>query len=228
MLTRLPRWLFTLLLIAHVALLSACERAQSDVVDWRATVARQRAADSAEPSPHAAPAAPLHAVTIHEPASLTSIATELRDANDASVGIGCPTCHSLDDVIRGPQTDAADAGGPHVGLVFRHGDNTCASCHDPVDPTRLHLAAGEAVPMSEAMRLCAQCHGPQFRDYTRGSHGGMRGHWDLTRGPRQRNHCIDCHDAHAPSYPRFRPMPPPNDRFPPATPHEAAPAAEHP
>lgn len=218
-LKRPSRRLSTPIVLALVVLVSACGRPEDGVVDWRATAARQRrmASTTERPSEEDAQA---HAITIHQPASLTSIPSEVRDANDASVGIGCQTCHSLADVIRGPQTDAADAGGPHAGLVFRHGTNLCASCHDPADPTRLHLATGEPVPMTEAMRLCAQCHGPQFRDYTRGSHGGMRGYWDLTRGPRQRNHCIDCHDAHAPAYPHFRPMPRPNDRFPPATPGE--------
>lgn len=206
-----------------MTVLFACERAEDEVVDWRATVARQRNEASVEPSAHPAETSPsVHAVTIHEPASLTSIPSDVRDANDASVGIGCQTCHSLPHLVDAPRADAS-VGGPHAGLVFRHGTNACASCHDPADPTRLHLATGESVPMTEAMRLCAQCHGPQYRDYTRGAHGGMRGHWDLTRGPRQRNHCVDCHDAHAPAYPQFRPMPPPNDRFPPATP-----GVEHP
>ena len=74
--------------------------------------------------------------------------------------------------------------------------------------------------MREAMQLCAQCHGPQTRDYRRGSHGGMQGYWDLSRGDRVRNHCVDCHDPHAPAFPRFTPLPPPRDRFPPAPPSE--------
>lgn len=215
-----------LLLLGSAVLVCACRHGGDETVDWRAGAARQRREGTAEiPSTGAeAPlsARTLYAVTIHAPPSLTSLASGARDSNDAGVGIGCGVCHSLPDVIRGPQTDAAGAGGPHTGLVFRHGANACASCHDPAEATRLRLATGEPVPMSEAIRLCAQCHGPQYRDYTRGSHGGMRGHWDLTRGPRQRNHCIDCHDAHAPAFPRFRPMPAPNDRFPPATP-----GAEH-
>jgi formate-dependent nitrite reductase cytochrome c552 subunit len=65
----------------------------------------------------------------------------------------------------------------------------------------------------EAMRLCAQCHGPQYRDYKRGSHGGMTGHWDLSRGERTRNNCVDCHDPHAPAYPGTTPVLPPRDRY---------------
>ena len=83
-------------------------------------------------------------------------------------------------------------------LELRHGELSCASCHDE-DRRYLHLADGERLEFDETMRLCAQCHGVQHRDYQRGSHGGMSGHWDLRQGPRLRNHCVDCHAAHDPS-----------------------------
>jgi hypothetical protein len=67
--------------------------------------------------------------------------------------------------------------------------------------------------VTDAMTLCAQCHGPQFRDYQNGSHGGMNGHWDLSRGPRLRNHCVDCHDPHVPQVLPVHPAPGPKDRF---------------
>jgi hypothetical protein len=70
--------------------------------------------------------------------------------------------------------------------------------------------------MREAMRLCAQCHMSQHRDYQHGAHGGMQGHWDLSRGDRIRNHCVECHAPHQPAYPPLRPLPPPQDRFAPA------------
>jgi formate-dependent nitrite reductase cytochrome c552 subunit len=69
--------------------------------------------------------------------------------------------------------------------------------------------------MDRAIELCAQCHGPQYRDYKAGAHGGMTGNWDLSRGPRVRNHCVDCHEAHAPRYPGTRPVLRPNDRIAP-------------
>jgi formate-dependent nitrite reductase cytochrome c552 subunit len=62
------------------------------------------------------------------------------------------------------------------------------------------------------MQLCAQCHGPQYRDYRHGAHGGMAGHWDLAKGGRVRNNCIDCHDPHSPKYPTVRPAGGPLDR----------------
>ena len=34
----------------------------------------------------------------------------------------------------------------------------------------------------------------------------MTGHWDLTKGPRKRNHCTTCHDPHAPAFPKMLPV----------------------
>ena len=77
----------------------------------------------------------------------------------------------------------------------------------------MRLADGRVLEFVDSMQLCAQCHGPQHRDWQRGSHGGMTGHWDLARGPRERNHCVVCHDPHAPQLQQVSPAPPPRDRF---------------
>ena len=101
----------------------------------------------------------------------------------------------------------------HTGLSFDHGQLRCASCHAEGQPPTLHLATGEPVEIRESLQLCAQCHGPQWRDYQHGAHGGMGGHWDLSQGGRERNHCVDCHDPHAPAYVGGFPVLPPRDRF---------------
>lgn len=150
-------------------------------------------------------------ITVHRPASLSGITGTVETPQGRPVEVGCATCH---EVLQPPPTlptSAQTLGGPHAGLRFEHGSNECRSCHDPARYDRLRLATGESVPMTDALRLCAQCHGTQHRDWLHGAHGGMNGHWDLTRGPRLRNHCVDCHDPHAPRFPRFRPMPPPPD-----------------
>lgn len=67
--------------------------------------------------------------------------------------------------------------------------------------------------MTEAITLCSQCHGPQRTSFDRGVHGGMTGHWDLSRGPRERNNCVDCHDPHAPKFVGGAPVHLPRDRF---------------
>lgn len=100
----------------------------------------------------------------------------------------------------------------HQGLTFRHGSLACASCHVIGDQDRLHKADGTTVPLRDALDLCAQCHGPQFRDYQRRSHGGTSGRWDATSGPSVRNHCLDCHDAHAPKFLPSTPVLVPRDR----------------
>ena len=127
----------------------------------------------------------------------------------------CAACHGL----RPPNNENANSSHLdefHQGLKISHGQLTCVSCHNANDNySSLKLADGRTVAFEESITLCAQCHGPQYRDYEHGAHGGMSGYWDLGRGERVRNHCQHCHDPHVPSYPKFRPAPPPQDRFKP-------------
>lgn len=156
--------------------------------------------------------AALHPVEIHSPMTLGVADTTLIDAQGRTIGVACETCH-------GPTPDLSWAAEPdrpevfHEAVDLRHGTLTCNACHDAEDRTKLHLADGELLEVKDAMTLCAQCHGVQFRDYSRGSHGGMNGYWDLERGPRDRNHCVDCHAPHAPAYGQVLPVHPPRDRY---------------
>lgn len=152
-------------------------------------------------------------VETHVPEALTGLASGVVDPRGNQAPIACTTCHEIRDEPHALPQRAEDLGGPHAGLVYRHGDLPCASCHHPERYDQLRLADGTGIALTEAMQLCAQCHGPQARDYRGGSHGGMRGHWDLSRGSRIRNHCVDCHDSHAPAFPQVQPAPPPRDRF---------------
>jgi hypothetical protein len=142
---------------------------------------------------------------------LTGITTGVSDPLGRPVRVACVTCHSM----RKPEvlpTSTAALDEFHQGLTFQHGSLRCGSCHVIGDQSTLHLADGVEVAMTEAIQLCRQCHGPQARDYDHGAHGGMIGHWDLSVGGRTRNHCVDCHDAHAPQYQPSRPVLPPRDR----------------
>jgi hypothetical protein len=163
----------------------------------------------APPTEAATGDAALHAVTIHQPRWLEAISTRETDALGRPVEVRCETCHSTQQLAL--PTGTANLRGPHAAMHFEHGSNQCASCHDPAHYNRLRLATGESIAMTAAMQLCAQCHGPQARDYQHGAHGGMSGYWDLRRGPQIRNHCADCHDPHAPRFPQFSPAPPPRD-----------------
>lgn len=144
----------------------------------------------------------LHPVRIHTPPSLGVIETDRSTVQGTDIGVACETCHGDPDL---PTSSGwvGDEGNPelvHGSLSVAHGALTCDACHAPEHRSRLHLADGRALAMGDAMDLCHQCHGPQTRDYVAGSHGGMSGYWDLRQGPRERNHCLDCHDAHAPAY----------------------------
>lgn len=154
-----------------------------------------------------------HPVVIRTPAGPPGVPTGTSDEKGNPLSVGCATCHTTK-----PANSEAKLGTPlaqfHTGLVGKHGNLSCTSCHNSTDGyASLRLADGKSVPYSDVMTLCAQCHGPQFRDYQHGAHGGMTGFWDLAKGGRVRNSCINCHDAHAPRYPTVSPAPGPNDRF---------------
>lgn len=169
----------------------------------------ERAVEPARPQ--AAPASALHPTEILTPVILRGLPITMDDAGRVGV-TPCATCHG--DVTDVPlPASAANLAGPHAGLIVQHGSLPCGSCHAPTQRDALHLADGRSIPMRDALLLCAQCHGPQKRDYDHGAHGGMRGYWDRTRGPRTRNHCVACHDPHAPKFGSFAPAPGPRDRF---------------
>ena len=173
----------------------------------REPVAEPSVASAGTPPPQQA----LFPVTIRLPSTLGVIDTDRVDAQGRPIGVRCDTCHGQG--VGGSMAARSDLPEFHRGVVLRHGDLTCATCH-PVDaPSGLRLADDRRIAFTQVQELCRQCHGPQYRDYVRGSHGGMRGYWDLTRGPRERNACVMCHAAHAPAYPQVIPAPPPRDRF---------------
>lgn len=151
----------------------------------------------------------IYETVIQSPSGPPGIPTGEVDRLGNPVLANCTTCHATREANTATRV-GDDLKEFHQGLVMKHGDLQCVACHGAGDYSELHLASGESIPFSESMRLCAQCHGPQYRDYRNGAHGGMMGHWDLTKGPRQRNHCLTCHDAHAPPYrpvmPVFRPQ----------------------
>lgn len=147
--------------------------------------------------------------TIHVPKRLTYV--EVATAS-GSAWIPCQTCHSLRAAAPVPN-DPGSFKEFHVGMTFDHGNLNCGACHAEGQPPSLRLADGTRLEMVEAMRLCGQCHGQQLTNFQHAAHGGMRGNWDVKRGNRQRNHCVDCHDPHQPALPKVMPKSPPRDRF---------------
>ena len=152
------------------------------------------------------------AVTIRRPPGPPRVDTGLKDVHGNVLTVSCSTCHAT----RKPNPDnkqAEDLDEFHGQLQIAHGSVTCLSCHNPDDYDSLRLADGKRIEFSDVMTMCAQCHGTQMRDFNHGAHGGMNGYWDLTRGPRTRNNCVDCHDPHLPKFPAMQPTFKPRDRF---------------
>lgn len=154
-----------------------------------------------------------YATEIVTPVVLTGLPMPQTDIHGRPAVTPCTTCHGDKDATSLSEVSVTKLSGPHAGLTLAHGNLRCASCHDESQRDRLHLADGRSIALSAAMELCSQCHGPQKRDYDHGAHGGMRGYWDLSRGPRERNHCVSCHDPHGPAFGKFAPVPGPRDRF---------------
>ena len=142
----------------------------------------------------------------------SGVATGLTDHNGAPIKALCASCHA------GKAPSSRRKSGEslkifHSGLTLKHGTLSCLTCHNASNYDTLRLADDTEVPFDALMTLCGQCHGPQKRDYDHGSHGGMTGYWDLTKGPRVRNQCVHCHDPHAPAYVGVVPAAGPRDRF---------------
>jgi len=151
-------------------------------------------------------------VEIRKPAGPPRVVTDLSDVDGNEVTAACSTCHTTRKPNRQNRM-ARDLDEFHGGTAFSHGTVSCLSCHNERDYDALRLADGSRVEFSEVMTLCAQCHGPQMKAYEHGAHGGMNGYWDLTRGPRTKNNCIDCHNPHRPQFPKMQPTFKPKDRF---------------
>lgn len=99
----------------------------------------------------------------------------------------------------------------HSDILLSHGMNDrCFNCHDRRDRERLVLHDNSTVGFDQVPQLCAQCHGPVYADWLRGTHGKTMGSWDLAGGKQRRLECNECHDPHAPAYLPIAPLPAPN------------------
>lgn len=151
-------------------------------------------------------------VVINRPRGVPQVATGMTNFHGQAVMASCSSCHSTTKPnLQTRRSEDLDQF--HQGLRYAHGNLSCLSCHNATDYDTLRLADSRSVHFSDSIELCSQCHGPQRRDYEMGLHGGMNGHWDLTRGGRTRNTCINCHDPHSPAFPEVMPAPGPRDRI---------------
>lgn len=150
---------------------------------------------------------------IHTPPAMGELKTSIRDIDGDPVGIKCSTCHTEGNIGDPPADTAGELTEFHTEMEFGHGDLTCSSCHATDDRDKLKLADDTRIDFEETIDQCAQCHSSEYRSFRHGAHGGASGYWDRTEGPRERNHCVVCHDPHDPSFPSVMPADPPRDRF---------------
>lgn len=150
----------------------------------------------------------VHPVTIRQPLGPPLVDSGEEDRHGRPVMVACANCHDT-RVPNFTNDNGSKLKDFHQGLQYTHGGQTCLTCHNSADYGTLKRADGRALEFADSMQLCAQCHGRRYSDYQNGSHGGMSGYWDLKQGPRERNHCIDCHDPHHPKYPLVMPVFPP-------------------
>jgi hypothetical protein len=147
-------------------------------------------------------------VHVRQPEGPAGVFIGKTNAAGQAVTVSCSTCHATTtpnpEIRRGDQLQSF-----HQGLHYQHGDLSCLSCHNPGNYDVLRLADGQSLAFRDSRQLCSQCHGTQARDFENGAHGGMTGYWDIARGPRHRNTCIDCHDPHTPKYQPMMPVFPP-------------------
>lgn len=151
-------------------------------------------------------------VVIPRPAGPPRVETGQTDVRGNAITVACATCHATRSPNLTNKT-SADLDEFHGQLRLAHGQITCLSCHNSKDYDALKLADETRVEFADVMTLCAQCHSPQMKDYQHGLHGGMSGHWDLSRGGQTRLNCTQCHDPHQPKFPKMQPTFKPRDRF---------------
>jgi hypothetical protein len=157
---------------------------------------------SREMGPPLAPESPRHAEAVDRAPSNPTWTTRLAPG-EPPAALACGTCH-------GTPSSKVSAPPFHADVSVLHGSLSCNQCHAP-QRQRLHLADATELEFADTMRLCAQCHGSQYRDFTHGAHGGMAGFWDEGRGARTRRNCVSCHAPHNPAFQGFLPVPLPPD-----------------
>lgn len=171
------------------------------------------------------PAAPLYtrdvSAGIHNIAAVRNATKELALHRDGD-SFPCSSCHEGFDGDMG-QLALEDE---HKDITFDHGANSsCLNCHNAKNSEAYVDYAGNDIPGDEPTKLCAKCHGPQYREWESGIHGRTNGHWDAKLGEQVKLDCIQCHDPHKPRFALMAPLHPPRltrfDPEPEGTPHHA-------
>lgn len=117
----------------------------------------------------------------------------------------CTDCHDPEIPVNAKRRKMKTA---HQEIVLEHDaeHRWCLDCHSAENRDKLHLASGELIDFTESYRLCGQCHGDKYRDWRAGVHGRRSGNWD---GKKTYLLCVNCHNAHSPSFKPLAPKPAP-------------------
>jgi len=119
----------------------------------------------------------------------------------------CSDCHTLFENKRDQNRPLTQ----HTHVHLNHGNNdACLNCHDNDNREKLTLRGGGTVGFDQAEQLCAQCHGPIYRDWQKGAHGKTIGYWNTDLGEQIKLKCSECHDPHSPAYEPMPPLPGPH------------------
>ncbi len=116
-------------------------------------------------------------------------------------GMPCGDCH---DPAGPSSNDPTKAPEVHSQIVLNHGSNNhCFNCHNNGSRNFFAGPGGAKVPYAHVEMLCGKCHGNQYRDWERGTHGRRNGYWNKAMGEQKALVCIACHNPHDP---KFKPL----------------------
>lgn len=134
----------------------------------------------------------------------------LADPPRVTVGGFERTCMDCHQIIPGVPDAPTRKLLQHTHIELQHGINTrCAHCHHLDDRNKLVLReTGEAIPYSDSVRMCSQCHPTIAADWQAGMHGRTNGYWNADLGEVERMVCVSCHDPHRPREPAMNPLKP--------------------
>lgn len=94
-------------------------------------------------------------------------------------------------------------------IIYDHvtSDKQCLLCHVPQRRELLVMLDGTQIPQAESPKLCGQCHGLIFKEWSESFHGKIM---NKGREGEEKFRCGKCHEAHSPKFKPMKADPPPH------------------